>query len=421
MPILGAVASQNYPRNFNYINRPGDIGKITGLATLSDDSFYAVGQGYITDANKYVLSKYNKNGTVQWRKSLSGTSGQDSVGYKVVADSSNNVYSVGDYYNSGGSLRSLITKHNSDGTLQWQKVLDGMQSRLSAIAIDSSGNLYGTGIANLGAFQNIVVKYNSSGVLQWQRSLSHGDGTSGNGITVDTSGNVYVAGSGPFSQGHLVKYNSSGTLQWQVKSSNTLSSYACVKTNSAGDVFVGGYWGNGQWLLVKYNSSGVQQWIKGLNSAGYDFISDITLDSAGNIYATGTSAYTNAADLQIAKYNSSGDLQWQRRVRGIYENLSDRGQSVNIDIYGNLRVAGIFDYAGSSRAIVLQIPADGSKTGTYSVNGVDVIYETSSMTDSTPAVTSVTGTYTEGTPTLTDSASPLTAADATFDNYITYI
>jgi hypothetical protein len=420
MPILGAIASQNYPRIFNYITR-NDSSIMNFLVSLPDDTFYTVGQGYIVNAQKYVLSKYNKNGTVAWQKSLDAGSGRNVVAYEAAVDSSNSVYSVGDFYNSSGQVQCLLTKHNSSGALQWQKTFTGVQTRFNAVALDSSNNVYVTGML-LNAGQDILVaKYNSSGVLQWKRSLSKSEDDTGNGIFVDASGNCYIAARGQFGSPIIVKYNTSGTLQWQIRLNNFFGSYNDIKVNSSGDIFVGGYI-NSQWVLVKYNSSGVQQWITGLDSTGFDFIATIKLASNGDIYATGSSAYVDNADIQLAKYNSAGTLQWQRRVRSQYNQLADRGQGLDFDLSGNIRLSGYFDYVGSSRSIVMQIPSDGSKTGTYAISGAEVIYEASSMTASTPAFTSEASTLTETDPAvITDATPTLTEADASFTNYIVYI
>jgi hypothetical protein len=421
MPILGAVASQNYPRIFNYITR-NDSSIMNSLVSLSDDTFLTVGQGYITNARKYVLSKYNKNGTVAWQKSLDAGSGRDVVAYAMATDSSNNIYSAGDFYNASSQVQALLTKHDSSGTLLWQKTFTGLQTRFQGVAVDSSSNVYVTGMI-LNAGQDILVaKYNSSGVLQWKRRLSQSEDDNGNGIFVDSSGNCYIAARGQFGSPILVKYNTSGTLQWQIRLTNFFGSYNAVQVNSSGDIFVGGYHANGQWLLVKYNSSGVQQWVRGLNSSGFDFIANIKLDSSGNIYATGSSAYVDNADIQLAKYDSSGTLQWQRRVKSQYNQFADRGRGIDFDLSGNLRISGYFNYVGSERSIVMQIPSDGSKTGTYVLSGADITYEASSMTVETPTYTSEASTLTQTDPdNITDATPTLTAADTSFTNYIVYI
>mgnify|MGYP003332337925 CR=1 FL=1 len=100
------------------------------------------------------------------------------------------------------------------------------------IATDSDGNIYVTGYtdgdldgsAHVGQTDIFVAKYNSSGVKQWTRQLGTSSYDSANGISTDSSGNVYVtcyiigswSVSGWYSYGSdiiVVKYDSGGVQQ----------------------------------------------------------------------------------------------------------------------------------------------------------------------------------------------------------------
>ena len=142
------------------------------------------------------------------------------------------------------------------------------------IGAELDGNTY------LGDFDIFLVKYNSSGTKQWTKQLGTSSSDSGNGVTTDSSGNIYVTG-----------YTNGGL------DGNTNSGY--------GDIF-----------LVKYNSSGTKQWTKQLGTSSGDYGNDVTTDSSGNIYVTGSTwggldGNTNSGsyDIFIVKYNSSGIKQ----------------------------------------------------------------------------------------------------------------
>src|SRR5262249_13178205 len=115
-----------------------------------------------------------------------------------------------------------------------------------AIAVDSAGNSYVTGLFHntatfgpgevnvkiltaAGASQEIfVAKYNSNGLLQWAKRISTVEGQ-GNGIGVDSSGNSYVTG----------YFNSSATFAPDDGNATTLNG-AGVK-----EIFLAKYDGNG--------------------------------------------------------------------------------------------------------------------------------------------------------------------------------
>ena len=83
-------------------------------------------------------------------------------------------------------------------------------------------------------------------------------------------------------------------------------------------------------ILVKYNSIGVVQWVRQV-ALGQLSLRDVVCDSSGNVYVTGLTRIgtTNGyEDMFVAKFNSSGTIQWQKRFR-----ISDSyiGWSISID------------------------------------------------------------------------------------------
>ena len=172
---------------------------------------------------------------------------------------------------------------------------------------------------------------------QWTKQLGTSSSDSGNGVTTDSSGNIYVTGDtkggldGNTNSGEtdifLVKYNSSGTKQWTKQlGTSSIDSGSGVITDSSGNIYVtgstkGGLDGNtnsGEWdiFLVKYNSFGTKQWTKQLGTSSYDEGYGVTTDSSGNIYVTGSTdggldGNTNSGsyDIFLVKYNSSGIRQ----------------------------------------------------------------------------------------------------------------
>jgi len=425
-------------------------------------------------------------GISYWLASLGGASRDH--GNAVSIDSAGNAYAVGFTESQGaGSRDFLIAKYESAGTVEWQRVLGGASSdQADAAAVSSSGDVYAFGVtssAGAGGQDFLLAKYNSSGTIQWQRVLGDGTGNEGDGVAVDSSGDVYVSGTTdeyPNEKMQVAKYNSSGTLQWQrvlggsgseycrgaaVDSSSNL--YAVGHTNASG---AGGF----DVLIAKYNSSGTIQWQRTLGGSGSDSSDDATIDSSGNLYVAATtsstgpaganlllakynsagtiqwqrvlgstsddqsrgvvtdsldnvyiSGYTNSSgaggyDMLIAKYNSSGTLQWQRRLGG---SGNDNSRSLSISAIDELYVLGYTASTGEGGddLLLAKLPSDGSLTGTYVLDGVNMVYQSSSLTASTSTLTAATSTLTAATSTLTAATSTLTAATSTLTSHFVEI
>jgi hypothetical protein len=145
-----------------------------------------------------------------------------------------------------------------------------------------TGYTYGglDGNSNLGSSDIFLLKYDSAGTKQWTRQLATTAIDAAFGVALDSSGNVYVTGitfgalDGNTYMGgadiFLVKYNSAGAKQWTQQLGTTADDYGQgLAVDSSGNVYVTGYtaggldgnanMGSNDIFLVKYNSTGVKQ------------------------------------------------------------------------------------------------------------------------------------------------------------------
>jgi len=367
-----------------------------------------------------------------WIATLGGASNQE-ISFGIAIDSSGNCYVTGyDNTTNPTSLEVLITKYNASGVIQWQRVLGGVNNdQGQSIAVDSSGNCYVTGFTSssgAGGQDVLITKYNTSGTIQWQRVLGGSSSDDGYGIAVDSSGNCYVTGSTDSTgAGNLdvliTKYNTSGTIQWQrvLGGSSSDAGYG-IAVDSSGNCYVAGYTGsagagNNDVLLAKYDTSGTIQWQRVLGGSLSDIGNGIAVDSSGNCYVCGATnnAGAGGSDVLITKYNTSGTIQWQRVLGG---SSGDNGYSIALDTSGNCYIAGYTNSAGAGgEVLILKIPGDGSKTGTYGI----WTYQSSSLTAATSSLTASTSSLTAATSSLTDAASTLTDASSSLTSTVTYI
>ena len=180
---------------------------------------------------------------------------------------------------------------------------------------DASGNLYMTGsiqgsadfgggivLTAPGSASDIFVsKHNSSGVIQW--AVNYGDTGSdgGNAITVDNSGNIYIAGS----------------------SQNSITFGSTILTSNTSNTGVS--------FIIKLNSSGIVQWARKVNCA-----SGLALDNNSNVYVIGND---NSGTIFIEKYNSNGAQIW---LHTYSTNSLLQYRGITCDNSGNIIICGQF-------------------------------------------------------------------------------
>jgi len=368
------------------------------------------------------LAKYDFDGIIQWQRVLGGASTDESA--SVAVDSSDNVYFVGNTFSEGeGDEDILIAKYDTSGTLQWQRILGDISGdQAFSISLDASDNVYISGVARPGGANEacFVAKYNSSGALQWQRLLTAGQQARGNAVLVDSAGNVYVVGfataSVPEYNLLIAKYNSSGTIQWQRSlsdGSEPVQGFA-VALDSSENLYISGNTRQGEGtrgaLIAKYNSSGALQWQRILSGANDEQLFSLAVDSNDNIYLGGTAnpGPFGSRDFLLAKYDSSGAIQYQRAFGDSSNNFPS---SLALDSDANIYLFGGRDI-GTRDYLLTVLPPDGSLTGIYVLDGTNIEYSATSLTAATSTLTSSASSLTASTPALTGATSTLTSASA---------
>jgi hypothetical protein len=244
----------------------------------------------------------------------------------------------------------------------WAVRYDGMVSSWDTaadLALDSAGNVYVTGTsAGVSTGDDIVtLKYDSLGNLIWERRYNgSGDGNDWAAVlTVDSAGNVHVAGSawssGTASDIITLKYDPDGNLLWDRYYNgpgDSNDSATALDVDVAGNVLVAGESGGdgtfNDFVTLKYDPDGNQLWARRYNGPGNgrDGATALVVDGAGNVYVTGLSAGTDAVrqlDYATLKYGSDGDLAWVKRLAGP-PSENDTPHAIVLDDWGNFYVTG---------------------------------------------------------------------------------
>lgn len=307
---------------------------------------------------------------------------------------SGNSYLVGGV-GFGSPYQGFVAKFNSSNTQQWSKGLGMYDPYYSQKGVyflggheDSSGNVYIGGLYPYLNYEALVVKLNSSGSPTWYRTRKEDNNNCLPVINVDSSGNVYAAGTIGLSNGaqlaYITKWNSSGTFQWDYihQYDDQRAAFQSIDFDSSGNVYVAGSQqedpnGNfaGNWrnigCVVKLNSSGTVQWQRGFanstatNSVGQNKYTTVAIDSNDDmILSTCESDGTNVK-FYLLRLPNDGTLT------GSYGGVGVKYDSTG---YGDKAV-------GSSRTPVDAGSGNVTRTAlTNSVGSTDISYSVSSQT-----------------------------------------
>ena len=310
-----------------------------------------------------------------WVATLGGDN--NDIGRSVAVAPDGSVYVCGYTYSAGtGGIDLLLAKFSSSGTVQWQKTLGSGNDTGQSVAVAPDGSVYVCGRTNsagTGGIDLLLAKFSSSGTVQWQKTLGGSKWEYGESVAVAPDGSVYV----------------------------------CGRTNStsAGDYDL---------LLAKFSSSGTVQWRKTLGGSNTDYANSVAIAPDGSVYVCGYTNSTGAGDydLLLAKFSSSGTVQWQKTLGG---GSIDYGQSVAVAPDGSVYVCGraILAGAGSWDLLLAKITdflieqdtvTFGNLTfqdASLTLKNVSFTSTSSSLSVSNAGLTVTTPSLTVGTPSLT--------------------
>jgi Domain of unknown function (DUF4114)/Beta-propeller repeat len=295
-----------------------------------------------TGGSDAFITKLDSSGNFLWAQQLGGTS--YASGEAIASDAAGNTYVTGYFSDtatfgnttltSAGGSDGFITKLDSSGKFLWAQKLGGgsndsaygisSNDSAHAISIDSSGNSYVTGSFNgTATFGNItlistgndddfITKLDSSGKFLWAKKLD-GNVSEVTGITVDSSGNIYVTGS--FSD---------------------TATFGSITLTSAGD-------GDYEAFIAKLDSNGKFLSAQNFGGTSDDRGLDITSDGKGNIYATG--AFENTATFGDTTLTSAGPRD------AFVVKLGDKVEEPKITLAPNNNTDSVFNLTGAATPV----------------------------------------------------------------------
>jgi hypothetical protein len=262
-----------------------------------------------------------------WVSRYNGAANNEDQAYAIVADRDGNIIVGGYSYVIGGGVDYLTIKYTPNGMGLWTNRYDGPEhgtDQIKSVAVDGSGGVY---VAGLSGTNIVTIKYTSGGVPVWTNTY----GTTNSflffgGIAVDNNGNAYMLPNDFDSASFItVKYDMNGNPAWTnfFKSSPTSTEIPSdLAVDSAGNIFVTGSSfdsssGASTFLTIKYAGDGSALWTNRYSLVGLEDASRVIVDPQGNVIVVGNSqGGTPQQKHPLVKYSNLGAPLWTNIIAG---------------------------------------------------------------------------------------------------------
>jgi len=300
------------------------------------------------------IQKLDPNGNLIWAKHMGGGGGDE--GKSIFIDNFGNVFSIGTFHGtvdfdpgigvtnliSQGNSDIYIQKLDSDGNFIWAKSIGTSVNEYGvSITVDSSGNVYSTGIFyGITDFDPNVGIYNLSAI-------------------------------GNYSDVYILKLDMDGNFIWAKRvGGNSIDHAKSIKLNSLGEIYISGYFrltvdfnpnagvnnqssnGDSDIFLLKLDTDGNFIWVKSFGGIQQDVITSMVLDGMDNVYLAGNFRSTvdfdpNAGvvnytsignrDIFIEKLDLDGNFSWVNTIGTIG---NEYGPLLAVDFLNNIYSTG---------------------------------------------------------------------------------
>ncbi|HMJ65182.1 MAG TPA: SBBP repeat-containing protein, partial [Candidatus Binatia bacterium] len=410
--VVSTLAQQSWDRQYN--GPLGSSDDAQAIAVGPDGSVFVTGLS-IGVGGDYATVKYDANGSEVWVARYNGPVDGNDFPTAIAVDGAGNAYVTGRSWGGASALDIATVKYDANGSEVWVARFnspDNLNDSGSAIAVDTSGNVYVTGSSVVAPDNSdfITIKYDASGAQLWTHRYdgpAHGYDEAF-ALAVDSDGRAYVTGTSSQDSFNTdiatIKYETDGTPLWIARYNGPANSHDTakkVRLDQAGNVYVAGdtYASNNypDYALVKYSAAGTRLWAARYDNPDhlYDYVSDLIVDPAGYAYVTGTTHPLGQASSYLTiKYGPNGERLWMAGFTGQYDG-SDAPGALTFDATGNICVVGTvhngetFDiatvcydttghrrwtaiYAGSGTSIDTSIGLGADQSGNVFVAGTSV-------------------------------------------------
>jgi hypothetical protein len=316
------------------------------MDTDQNDNMFILGDTAV--GNYLVIKKFNPSGSLLWETTYNPV--ERLIGTWVAVDNNGDAIILATMISGDNNTPSgwLTLKYDSNGNLLWFNSLPGPFYSASRVEVDSSNNIYVAGSMWLTnpsgdtTHDSVLIKYSPSGSSLWTAVFDNNsavDRPTSLVISPDSS-RIGIAGvSGNMFM--ALMYDSDGNQLWANTDSNVYpANDLAFGTGNISYFAAGTYFPMDpnpyQMAIVKFDAAGNQAWIKSY-SVG-DRLFYIGVDPSGNVLATGIDT-VGYMDWMTIKTDTDGNLLWSQRYDG-GRNNDETPNMLAIDTSGAVYVTG---------------------------------------------------------------------------------
>ena len=409
-----------------------------------------------------IIIKYDGEGEVEWARSVGGDDNdyiysvsETSDGGYIAGGSFKGDIQVGDYTleNINSLENGMIIKYNREGTVEWARSVGGYNNdSINSITTTSDGGVIAGGyfedndiqvgdytLENQGGNDGMIIKYNVEGEVEWARREGGSSEDRINSVAETRDGGYIAAGYfnsssiqvGDYTltnsgndDGMIIKYEEKELVNVDVTKAEGIGGnndddiYSVAETRDGGyiaggdfsssSIRVGDYTltnsGHRDGMIIKYSAEGEVEWARSVGGSNYDYIYSVASTSDGGVIAGGSFSsssiqvgdytLTNSGDNDgmIIKYSGSGEVEWARNVGGSSTEII---KSVAVTNDGGYIAGGYFRYYdiqvgdytltnnGEYDGMIIKYSGSGEVEWGRSVGGSssDYIYSVASTSD----------------------------------------
>ncbi|MBN1621877.1 MAG: SBBP repeat-containing protein [Endomicrobiales bacterium] len=374
---------------------------VTGGVFVSNDDWFTVK----LDNDLAFISSITYNSSVNNADAATG----------VAIDNSGNIFVTG-YSHNGANYDYLTIKYDTNLNVLSSTTYNGSSNNTDqayGVAVDTSGNVFITGQSSIDSKDRyFTIKYdNNLTVISSTSYLASGDTSGkGNGITVDNSGNIIVAGASASSGDDFwttLVYNNSlqliSSATYTVDVSETAEEALAVAVDNSGNIVVAGYTlgSSKDMRVVKYlgkptvssvsTSSVIQGQTIDITITGTNFYDGATVAFSGSGIAVSTHTVDLSNQISVTIAVSSSASLGSRDVIVTNTDEQSGSKSSAIEILGPA-VNSVTPSSGlQGETINLTVSGENFiSTPTVTLSGTGITVNSVTYTNSTTLVTNIT-------------------------------